>query len=160
MGAELTKPTSHSLCSIPNSTGNDRFAPFAPVLSHPLVRISWVVNILAKIDVLDGGSKGAHGERKIQVPRKMESVSGFTANCGLVLFRQLLHALEVMGILSHQDALLENSLFFLKPVRFAEAGNLVQEVRLCDAGQGVDDPVAIVSDAPFATLEQQPLTSH
>jgi hypothetical protein len=37
VGAELINPINHSLCSIPNSRGKDRFAPFAPVLSQPWI---------------------------------------------------------------------------------------------------------------------------
>lgn len=39
--AELIKPTSQVFLEIPNSSGKERFAPFAPVLSHPLRAVSW-----------------------------------------------------------------------------------------------------------------------
>jgi hypothetical protein len=37
--AELMKPTSQVLSTIPNSDGKERFAPLAPVLSQPLERL-------------------------------------------------------------------------------------------------------------------------
>lgn len=61
--AALTKPTSQVLFSMPNSCGNDRFAPFAPVLSQPLCRVREIIALLSRDrDVLDSWAKWADGD--------------------------------------------------------------------------------------------------
>jgi hypothetical protein len=43
--AEFMNPTSQVLSAIPNSSGNERFAPFAPVLSQPLFFLASLLSL-------------------------------------------------------------------------------------------------------------------
>lgn len=60
----------------------------------------------------------------------------------LVILIQFWDVLEV-GVLRDEGTFLERAFFVLKAVGFAESRDLVQELRLCNATQGVDDSAEI-----------------
>lgn len=71
--AELIKPTSHELSAMPNSSGKDKFAPLAPVLSQPLrccVITFASVTSRGGYGLLDGRAKGADGNGIVKISRQ------------------------------------------------------------------------------------------
>lgn len=147
-------PTSHVFEAIPNSSGNDRFAPLAPVLSQPLtlldegktvrrVRNYWTAEPREQTAIVKYKALGRrHGSGEISNSSLLQfdmRTRDLSADVILVVVVELFDVLEGSWTLCNQGTLLEFGFLVLQPVLDAELGDLLAEVRLGDPAQGVDN---------------------